>query len=275
MIDTTDNPTASVSVIIPCYNSVKTLKRAVDSVFTQTVVPNEIVLVDDGSTDTTVELMYELQSEYGEDRIKVIELGADLGVSTARNSGWEHATQEYVAFLDSDDAWHPKKIALQYQFMQSNPNYMMSGHHFQVIPDEKSMSEIDENYTVENWGFHKLLFKNPFVTPGVMVRRDVPIRFQAGRSDMDDHLFWLEIANKYGEVPKINLPLALIFKATWGESGLSARLWIMEKGNMKNFWYLHKTKRINVFLFMLMIVQSHIRFLRRLFLKYIVKPAFS
>ena len=89
---------ASVSTIIPCYKSTETLERAVVSVWNQTLRPKELILVDDGSPDdgATVALMHELQNKYGKDWITIIDLGADLGVSTARNSGWEKVKRTWV-----------------------------------------------------------------------------------------------------------------------------------------------------------------------------------
>jgi glycosyltransferase involved in cell wall biosynthesis len=268
---------ASVSTIIPCYKSTETLERAVVSVWNQTLRPKELILVDDGSPDdgATVALMHELQNKYGKDWITIIDLGADLGVSTARNSGWEKATQKYVAFLDSDDAWHLEKIAIQYNLMEENCQYVMSGHHFEILGEESSAPVLDAGYTTEEFSFKKQLFKNQFVAPSVMVRSNSKIRFQAGRSDMDDHLLWLELASEYGPGLKINLPLAFLFKGQWGVSGLSSRLWIMEKGNLKNFLHLYATKKIGLSLCCIMIVQSLARFTRRLFIHYIGKRLVS
>ena len=142
------NVTAPVSVIVPCYNCVKTLERAVQSVARQTLRPTELVLVDDGSTDSTVKHMRELQNMFGEDWIHIIELGEDLGVSTARNTGWSHATQKYVAFLDSDDAWHKEKIKIQYSVMEKHPNFIMSGHHYRVAKNTFFDDDLLNNYKI-------------------------------------------------------------------------------------------------------------------------------
>jgi len=264
------NEVASVSAIIPCYNSVSTLERAVSSVAKQTLRPAELVLVDDGSTDSTVDLMYELQKKYGIDWLHIIELGADLGVSTARNTGWEKASQKYVAFLDSDDSWHSRKIEIQYKFMSQNQKVIMSGTGFNIINEKNKEAVLDERFETKEWFPKKLIFKNPFVTPGVMIRADINERFQAGRSDMDDHLLWLEIAFNHGSVTGIKLPLASLYKAQWGEGGLASRLWTMEKGELKNYWYLRATKRISVLSALALSFFSLAKFGRRLFIRHVL-----
>jgi len=274
-VDSTPEMTASVSAIIPCYNSVKTLERAVKSVAEQILRPAEIILVDDGSTDSTVEFMYELQKKYGEDWIHIIELGADLGVSTARNSGWEKASQDYVAFLDSDDSWHSKKIEIQYNFMIKNQNIIMTGTGFDILKGEFNEILIGDNFDTKEWKPNRLILKNPFVTPGVMIRSDITERFQAGRSDMDDHLLWLEIAFNYGFVVQIQLPLACLFKSSWGEGGLGSRLWTMEKGELKNYWYLQSTGRISILKASGLSCFSLIKFGRRLFIRHVLNHSSS
>jgi len=268
--------TANVSVVIPCFNSLKTLERAVESVFNQTLCPNELILVDDGSTDKTVELMYNLKGKYSNFSIIIIELGADLGVSTARNSGWDKSTQNYIAFLDSDDSWHKDKINIQYNFMEINKNIVMTGTNFNIIlSDNENTVVYDERYEVISWTGDELLWKNHFVTPGVMIRSNIKERFQNGRSDMDDHLLWLEIAFNYGVVSMINLPLVFLHKPQWGNEGLASNLWAMEKGELKNYQYLLSTGRISIFKFLFFNIFSIMKFNRRLFIKYILKGTSS
>ncbi len=97
----------NVSVIIPTYNYARFIGEAIDSTLAQTLPPLEVIVVDDGSTDGTRELL----AEYG-DRIRVISQ-QNQGVGAARNAGIAAARGEYLAFLDSDDAWYPRKLELQ------------------------------------------------------------------------------------------------------------------------------------------------------------------
>ena len=101
-----------VSVIIPAYNREQTICRTVDSVLAQTYGPLEIIVVDDGSKDRTVEVL----KKYGE-RIRLV-CQANQGPSAARNTGIRNARGETIMFLDSDDEWLPTKAAVQVALLQ-------------------------------------------------------------------------------------------------------------------------------------------------------------
>ena len=101
-----------VSVIIPTYNRVTTVTRAIDSVLAQTYSHFEIIVVDDGSTDNTSDVLNE---RYG-DRVRLVRQ-SNMGVAAARNAGVAAARYELVAFLDSDDYWLPRKLEVQVPLM--------------------------------------------------------------------------------------------------------------------------------------------------------------
>ena len=108
----------SVSVIIPTYNRAHLLPRCLDSVLAQDYPPSEVIVVDDGSTDSTLSL---LQDSYP--GIRVIPQ-QNKGVSAARNAGIGAAESDWLAFLDSDDTWFPRKLGRQVQAIEAAP-----GHH--------------------------------------------------------------------------------------------------------------------------------------------------
>jgi len=108
-----------ISVVIPTYNRYELLKRALESVFAQTYLPNEVIVVDDGSSDTTKNILNDfptIKYLYQENR----------GVSSARNLGIKHAKNEWIAFLDSDDEWHREKLQEQVNYHVENPAILMS-----------------------------------------------------------------------------------------------------------------------------------------------------
>ncbi|MDQ2051490.1 glycosyltransferase family 2 protein [Natronolimnohabitans sp. A-GB9] len=98
-----------VSVVIPTYDRAETLPRAIDSALAQTIDDIEVVVVDDGSTDETPSVL----SGYEDPRVRPVVHATNQGANVARNTGIEHARGEYVAFLDSDDEWHPEKLERQ------------------------------------------------------------------------------------------------------------------------------------------------------------------
>ncbi len=100
--------TDRVSVIIPTYNVVPTIERAIESVRLQTHAPHEILCIDDCSTDNTLSLLNQLASRHPE--IKVMQADRNRGPSHARNLGLDAATGDWVAILDGDDAWRPERL---------------------------------------------------------------------------------------------------------------------------------------------------------------------
>lgn len=104
-----------VSVVIPTFNRDKYVIESLESVFNQTYTSTEIIVVDDGSTDTTEEILRPYFS-----RIRYIKK-ENNGNAAARNTGLDYAKGEYVAFLDSDDIWLPEKLLKQIEFLENNP----------------------------------------------------------------------------------------------------------------------------------------------------------
>ena len=105
-----------VSVIIPTHNYGRFLRAAIESVRAQTMGDLEIIVVDDGSTDETREVLAAID----EPRMRVFRFDTAQGVSVARNTGIENAHGEYIAFLDADDLWVPEKLALQLDLIEEN-----------------------------------------------------------------------------------------------------------------------------------------------------------
>lgn len=105
-----------VTVIIPTFNSAAFIVDSIQSVLAQSFQAFEIIVVDDASQDGTVSLVRSFQ----EARLSLIELPHNRGPAAARNAGIHQATGRFLAFLDSDDLWHPRKLELQLQAMQAH-----------------------------------------------------------------------------------------------------------------------------------------------------------
>lgn len=256
---------APVSVIIPCYKCAGTIYRAVLSVWNQTLKPRELILVDDASGDGTLSELLSIEKQYS-GWIKVIALNSNKGAASARNVGWSAATQPYIALLDADDAWHPKKIEIQYQFMQKNPQVVLCGHFAKIIADDSQLDWLLSKTDFKYISKARLLISNQFVTPSVMVRRDVTHRFDSTKRYMEDHLLWLQIVFDNQQVAKLNLALVAMYKQAYGVSGLSSHMWAMEKSELANYWQLYKSKNIGFVYVVMLHVYSLAKFLRRLIL---------
>lgn len=224
-----------VTVIIPCYCSGDTIGRALASVLAQTRRPSEVIMIDDGSPDDSLVKLTELSSAYP-GWAKLLCMGRNQGVASARNAGWAVATQPYIAFLDADDAWHSEKLAIQYAHMAANRDLVLCGHGHRVLqqpglaPDWR-LGKLTAK-PVQKW---RLLLRNQFVTPSVMIRRDVKPRFAEGRRFMEDRLLWLEIVCSGDRTEVLNLELAATYKLPYGARGLSSNLWEMTKADLSNY----------------------------------------
>lgn len=112
----------NISVVVPIYNSASYVSRTLDSVLQQTELPSEIVIVDDESTDNTIEVLDEYKRKYAE----IIKLSFfsqnNQGEGAARNRGVKEAQETWIAFLDSDDIWLPEKINVTKEIIRQHPD---------------------------------------------------------------------------------------------------------------------------------------------------------
>lgn len=257
---------APVSVVVPCYRCSETIGRALASVYRQTWQPTEVILVEDGSGDNTLGYLHELQRTYPEGWVQVLALSQNSGPSTARNEGWAQASQPYVAFLDADDAWHPEKIRLQLQWMLAHPNVALTGHGFGIVPPGQAAEDFNiiEPVKFENISATRLLISNRFATPTVMLRRDLEHRFATDKRYIEDQLLFTEISLDGLPCHYCAADLAFLFKAQYGESGLSADLWRMEKGELDFYIRLARTGRISKASLLFFLPFSLAKYVRRL-----------
>ena len=122
-----------ISVIIPTYNRARYVTRAIDSALAQTYKNYEIIVVNDGSTDNTREVLEPYFT-----KINYV-YQDNQGVSSARNTGIQHATGEWIAFLDSDDEWLPEKLSVQmHEIVQSDNNVCLHTTNHLVIHDQNN-----------------------------------------------------------------------------------------------------------------------------------------
>ena len=254
----------SVSVIIPAYNSANTIVRALQSVVAQTRAPLEIIVVDDASTDNTREVAANFAST-SSIPLRVITQSSNGGPSAARNTGWDTASGDYIAFLDADDQWHPRKIELQYPVMQNQPAFTMSchGHHFS---SSTTWAEVPENDTKAiPVSFHKFLIRNRCATPTVMLKRAIPERFDSRKRFAEDYLLWMQITASHGPALRFEAQLAHCSNPGYGGSGQSGKLLKMELSEIGGFVTLRKSKAIGFGTLGLVVIWLWIKFGIRLF----------
>jgi teichuronic acid biosynthesis glycosyltransferase TuaG len=257
---------APVSVVIPCYRCADTIRRALASVYQQTWRPSEVILVEDGSGDDTLKYLHELQAVYPNGWLQVLTLPQNSGPSTARNMGWDKARQPYIAFLDADDAWHPEKIRLQLEWMLANPDVALTGHGFDIAPGAQAVisPSIASPLVCERVSASRLLISNCFATPTVILHRNLPHRFAADKRHIEDQLLFTEICLDGYPCYRSKAALAFLFKAQYGEAGLSADLWRMEKGELDFYVRLACAGKISRMSLLFFIPFSFVKYIRRL-----------
>ena len=108
------------------------------------------------------------------------------------------------------------------------------------------------------------MLSNKFVTPSAMVRRDVGQRFVEKQRYMEDHMLWLKIICSGGRVVKLSGELAAIYKEPYGVMGLSAEVWLMERGDLGNYRRLYEEKFVGRYQFAALCVYSVLKYVRRL-----------
>lgn len=253
-----------VTAVVPCYRCAATVRRAVASIAGQVSRPAQVILVDDCSNDGTLEVLRDVQGTLGEHWVTVVALDENRGAGSARNAGWNAASGDYVAFLDADDVWHPRKLEIQYAFMRSRPDIVLSGHAHARITDGASLGRPLADSGHRMISLAQLLLSNRFVTPSAMVRRDIAHRFLEGARHMEDHLLWLEIASSGAPVARLNETLAFVYKPQFGASGLSANLADMEKAELGNYRLLKERGAISATAMRILQGYSLAKFARRL-----------
>lgn len=188
-----------ISVIIPTYNREKTILRAVQSVVNQTYTNLEILVIDDGSTDGTANIVNCIE----DDRVKYIVLEKNGGQANARNIGVQMAEGNWIAFQDSDDCWHNDKLEIQMNYAKEHPEYSMiyctynaivyDGEQFQVPP--KPWPDVMEGYMLNT-----LLEGNGIGAPTILMKRDAFIEsggFDTSYKCFEDWEFVLRFSKEY------------------------------------------------------------------------------
>ncbi len=209
-----------VSVIIPTYNRLPMLKEAVQSVLAQDYEDFELMVVDDGSTDGTSEVM----KQYG-GRVKVIQHQENRGVSAARNRGILQAKGKYIAFLDSDDLWVKGKLKIQVAFLDENPHYSLCYTDEIWIRRGKRVNPMKKHSKYSGWIFEKCLPLCIISPSSVMMRKTLFSTvglFDEALPVCEDYDFWLRLSIRF---PIFFINKKLIIKRGGHPDQLSNRSW--------------------------------------------------
>lgn len=251
------------SVVIPMYQSEKTIERAIRSVWQQSVYDSvdEIIVVDDGSRDSSVEIV-ERMSEIENAKIRLIKT-ENHGPAAARNVGLKVTNAEYVAFLDSDDAWRFDKLEKQKQVLDENDVELLSSGF-----DDKPLDILGRkkpglsHVTIQDYCIKSFIF-----TSTVVIKRACIEKY----GYFDENMKFSEDMNYYQRFFRGN---KVYYLAVWaaeyaldreyyGASGLSSHLREMHLGRRHNFRELYHEHQIGLGFYIKMVLFGEMKYIRR------------
>lgn len=186
-----------VSIILPNYNNAKYVGEAIESVLSQTYTNWELIVIDDGSTDNSVEIIQKYAAQ--DERIKWLINATNKGVSASRNEGLKRYRGEFICFLDSDDVFLPNKLTDQVACLQQNENIDLV-YSDQLVGDEK-LSIIRKNeYFIPSIDLREFMaIRNLFSTLCVLLRRKLVEQvgyFDTQLAGGEDWDYWIRCSEK-------------------------------------------------------------------------------
>lgn len=182
-----------VSIILPAYNAADTIGEAIESIIRQTWTDWELIVINDGSTDRTKDVIL----SYKDERIRYVENIGNKGLVYTLNRGIELATGEYIARMDADDYSLSTRIEKQVAYLDTHPNVIVLGTAMETFGKGIRPRRIfpqEHNDNIKG----KYLTDCPFIHPSVMMRPLPTLRYDADFPDAEDYRLWLTLM-KYGE----------------------------------------------------------------------------
>lgn len=223
-----------VSIVIPCYRDSKTLSSAIKSLCRQTYSNIEIIVVNDASPET-LEIEKVMEEFPG---VIYIKNSINVGLAATRNVGIRKSKGEYIAFLDADDEWHPRKLELQMQHVSANTAIACDVEEFlSNLPQPRAFSDAEENNIQVVRGDLRFSFQN-YLT-GASLLAPKPLLLKVGGYDeslrsCEDYDLWLRLLREGARLIHLRLPL---YYYRFNSSGLSKNV------NAISYWELEVMKR--------------------------------
>lgn len=213
----------NISVIIPFFNRAATVFRAIDSVLQQEYSDFELILVDDGSTDTAAE---QIEQRYGQQLLLLRQ--ENRGVSAARNYGVQASQGEWIAFLDSDDHWHPSKLQSQINYLEKHPAIRICQTEEIWIRNGKRVNAHKKHKKPSGWIFEESLMFCTVSPSSTLLSRQLFEEsggFDEALMACEDYDLWLRITCRN---PVALLPELLLNKTGGHADQLSGKFPVMD-----------------------------------------------
>jgi glycosyltransferase involved in cell wall biosynthesis len=189
------NDKIKITVLMPAYNASNYIGEAIESVLKQTFSEFELLIIDDGSTDNTANIVL----SFSDSRIVFIQQ-PNAGIANALNNGLHHARAEYIARFDADDICYENRLEVQYDFAQKNPEYIVVGSEVDYVDVRGNFvfSYQPRGYTDEQ--IKKLSYSVcPFIHSSVLFRKSIVLQvggYNPHAHSFEDHFLWLQIIKK-------------------------------------------------------------------------------
>jgi glycosyltransferase involved in cell wall biosynthesis len=188
--------TVVISVIMPVYNAEKYLREAIDSILTQTFGNFEFIIIDDSSSDESIQII----ESYNDSRIIFLENEVNQGISVSLNRGIKIARGKYIARMDSDDIAMPQRLEVQYSFLQKNSDICILGSWVEAF-DEYQNKSIWKYPLTSSQILIEMLFRSPVAHPSVMFRKsivqDFEIFYNPIYSKSEDYDLWTRLVKMH------------------------------------------------------------------------------
>lgn len=192
---------AAISVLMAVYNCDRYLREAIDSILDQTWSDFEFIIVNDGSTDSSLQIL----KEYSDPRIKVVTYEENKGVAYARNVGLEQCTSEFVALMDADDIALPDRLKLEYEYLMEHSEIDGVYAKFRNLDVDGTLLEREQPMAYYNYKYVKavMIFENTIANLTAMFRRRIVEEYQLRYDETckigSDYRFWIEYL-RYGKI---------------------------------------------------------------------------
>ena len=193
-----------ISVIMPAYNSQEYIKESVNSIINQTFGDFELIIIDDGSSDDTLEILNSMKDS----RIKVIVNENNMGVAATLNRGLKLAQGEYIARMDSDDIALPERFQKQYDYMDAHKDCIMCGSNMKFIGARTGKTQVP---ITDKQIRATVIFSSPFAHPTVMMRKSIidenKLNYSVEYEGVEDYALWAKMMNCKGTFYNFEEPL--------------------------------------------------------------------
>jgi teichuronic acid biosynthesis glycosyltransferase TuaG len=232
------------SVVIPAYNSEKTIQACLRSVAAQTLAPLQVLVIDDASGDGTEAAVRRCEGELAAAGIELryFRLARNAGPSAARNKGIREAKGNYIAFLDADDTWSSNKLAIVDRFVGATSAGLVchghADHHADHHADDMPQSDgaQTERYRAQPLSLPRMLLRNPAQTSCAVARRQPALTFDETMRHCEDYDLWMRIAEHSRVLRLVGNPLTCLGRPQLSAGGLSGNTVRMRVGELRVYF---------------------------------------